>query len=118
MSADDGSLLLQEIELDDYQVSYPNDPVYDDLQTSSNAVSVNDESENSLICSQDQHQAKCKQCQMLQEENLILLRRIDLSSINEKSFVSNDEKVAYYTGLSNFATLKHVTHAVCHFRGS
>ena len=44
MSADDGSLLLQEIELDDYQVSYPNDPVYDDLQTSSNAVSVNDES--------------------------------------------------------------------------
>ena len=117
MSADDGSLLLQEIELDDYQVSYPNDPVYDDLQTSSNAVSVNDESENSLICSQDQHQAKCKQCQMLQEENLILLRRIDLSSINEKSFVNNDEKGCVLHWLVKFCYIE-ACDSVCHFRGS
>lgn len=111
-SADDGSFQLQEIELDDDQVSYSNDSNGDDLQPSCNVIPVIDESQNSLksnsvapnMCS-NQHQ-ECRQCQMVQDENLRLLRRIDCSSINESTFVNNDEKVKYYTGLPNFATLK------------
>lgn len=93
-------------------------------QPASDAMSVIDGSENSLkgnvvaqeeLC-QNQHE-ECQQCQTLQNDNLRLLRHIDLSSISESAFVNDEKKVIYYTGLPNFGTLKLVTQ-FCHFRGS